>query len=127
MKSFIRGILPALALLLATSAFAATKGSFEVFEPVTVNGHQLKPGIYQAVWEGVGPVEVSILSNGKVVTTSPARLVELNQGGENNSIEFSKDSDGTNALREIDFLGKKYKLALGTEQPADGSAAAGNQ
>ena len=52
-----RSLLPALALLLATSAFAANKGnkgSFDVFEPVTVSGHQLTPGRYKLTWDGTG-------------------------------------------------------------------------
>ena len=41
-----------LALLLATSAFAANKGSLTVQEPMTVNGTQLKPGDYKVQWDG---------------------------------------------------------------------------
>jgi hypothetical protein len=45
-----KNVLPGLALLLATSAFAANKpnkGSLDVSEPVTVSGQQLKPGEYK--------------------------------------------------------------------------------
>ena len=61
-KSFFLG----LALLLATSAFAANKGSLSVQEPVTINGTQLKPGDYKVQWDGNGPsVELSITQGKK--------------------------------------------------------------
>ena len=60
-----KSLLPALALLLATTAFAANKGnkgSFEVVDPVTVSGHQLAPGQYKLTWDGTGSsVELMIL------------------------------------------------------------------
>jgi hypothetical protein len=51
LSTMCKNLLPGLALLLATSAFAANnvnKGSFEVFEPINVSGHQLAPGAVQA-------------------------------------------------------------------------------
>lgn len=54
-------VLLGLALLLATSAFAATrpnKGSLDVSELVTVNGQRLKPGEYKLKWEGAGSAGV---------------------------------------------------------------------
>lgn len=117
-----------LALLLATSAFAAAKGSFNIYEPVSVNGHELKPGTYQVLWEGTGPnIEVSILSQGKLVTTASAHLIELSSKGENDAIVLGKDNDGTNSLHEIDFAGKKYKLDFQNEPPADSSMSPGSQ
>ena len=44
-----------LALLLASSALAATKGSLQLSNPVTVNGTTLKAGDYKVQWEGAGP------------------------------------------------------------------------
>ena len=46
-KSLVMG----LALLLASSAFAATKASLQLNNPVTVNGTKLKPGDYKLQWE----------------------------------------------------------------------------
>ena len=61
-KSSISKILAmSAALLLATGAFAATKASLELDDPVTLNGTTLKPGDYKVQWEGTGPnVELSI-------------------------------------------------------------------
>ena len=111
LSTIFKGLLPTLALLLSTSAFAASKGAFQISEGVTVSGHQLPPGEYQVKWEGTGPdVQVSILSQGKVVTTVPAHLIELDSKGDNNAIVSGKNDDGTSTLREIDFAGKKYAL-----------------
>ncbi|HWZ76399.1 MAG TPA: hypothetical protein VNX87_07660 [Candidatus Sulfotelmatobacter sp.] len=47
LSTICKNLLPELALLLATSAFAANnvnKGSVEVFEPQTISGHQLARG-----------------------------------------------------------------------------------
>ena len=45
-----KSVMLGLALLLASSAFAATKGSLQISHPVTVNGTQLKPGDYKVEW-----------------------------------------------------------------------------
>jgi hypothetical protein len=48
-SSLFKSLLAGVILFLATSAFAmnnVTKGSFEVFDPSTVGGHQLAPGQY---------------------------------------------------------------------------------
>lgn len=118
-------VLPALALLLATSAFAANKGSFKVDEPVTVSGHQLPPGEYQLRWDGTGPsVELSILSQGKLVATVPASLVEMSRA-DYSATHLHKNNDGTQSLTEIDFAGKKYSLAFGDESAATESTPPG--
>jgi hypothetical protein len=69
-----RRLLPGLALLLATSAFAANKGnkgSIELDKSTTVSGHQLAPGQYKLTWDGTGSdVELMILSHGKLVATT---------------------------------------------------------
>ena len=117
-----KSVLSALALLLATSAFAANKankGSFEVFEPVTVNGHQLAPGQYKLTWDGAGPgVDLMVLSQGKLVATVPAHLIELSQSEPNNAIVSNKNDDGSQSLTQIEFAGKKYALAFGDDSAA---------
>ncbi len=129
LSTISKSVLPGLALLLATGAFAANnanKGSLNVFEPVTVNGHQLAPGEYKLTWAGTGPnVELMILSQGKVVATVPARLVELGQAGHDNATESHKNDDGSQSLTQIDFAGKKYALAFGMESAATDSTSQG--
>jgi hypothetical protein len=129
LSTISKSLLPGLALLLATGAFAAnnaSKGSFKVFDPVTVNGHRLAPGQYKLMWAGTGPkVELMILSQGKVVATVPARLIELGQAGHDNATESHKNDDGSQSLTQIDFAGKKYALALGMESAATDSTSQG--
>ena len=123
-----KGLLPALALLVSTSAFAANKGSFDVNEPLSVNGFQLAPGRYQVQWEGTGPsVQVSILSEGKLVTTATARLIELNRKGDDDATVVGKNGDGPSTLQGIDFARKNYELDFHTVPPAMESATQGNQ
>ena len=117
LSTISKNVLPRLVLLLATAAFAANnanKGSFNVFDPVTVSGHQLAPGQYKLTWAGTGPnVVLMILSQGRVVATVPARLIELGQAGHDNATESRKNDDGSQSLTQIDFAGKKYALAIG--------------
>ena len=119
-----KGLLLGLALLLATSVFAANKASLELNDPLTVNGKQLPAGSYSLRWEGSGPgVELSILQGKNVVATAPARLVDLDRPAQRDVTITKKNSDGSNALSEIQFGGKKYALSLAAESAnADSSA-----
>lgn len=114
-----KSLLCGLTMLMATSAFAAnnvSKGSFEVFEPITISGHQLPAGRYSLTWDGKGPaVELMILSHGTLVATVPARVIELGQPGRQNAAELHTNDDGSESLTQIDFSGKKYALVFGME------------
>jgi len=111
-KSFFLG----LALLLATSAFAANKGSLSVQEPVTINGTQLKPGDYKVQWDGTGPnVELSITQGKKVVAKVPAHMVNLKVPSQSDAAVVKNNGDGTKSLSEVRLSGKKFSLAVGEE------------
>ena len=111
-----KGLLLGLALLLATSAFAANKGSLMVSDPVTVSGKSLAAGEYTVKWEGNGPnVELNILQGKNVVATIPARLIDLDRSASGNTSVVKRNDDGSKSLSEIRFAGKKYALALGNE------------
>jgi len=120
-------LLPALGLLLATSAFAANKqnkGSIELDKPATIGGHQLAPGEYKLTWDGTGPnVDLMIRSYGKLVATVPAHLIEVSHPERNNSYVAQTNADGSQSLIEIDFGGKKYALAFGGETTMTESAS----
>jgi len=105
-----------LALLLATSAFAANKGSLQVQEPVSVNGTQLAPGDYKVEWDGTGPsVEMSILKGKKVVTKVPAHIVDIGAASPSDATVVKSNGDGTKTLSEVRLSGKKFALAVGEE------------
>ncbi len=111
-KSFFLG----LALLLATSAFAANKGSLSVQEPVTINGTQLKPGDYKVQWDGNGPsVELSITQGKKVIAKVPAHMVNLEVPSQSDAAVVKNNGDGTKSLSEVRLSGKKFSLAVGEE------------
>jgi hypothetical protein len=111
-----KGLLLGLALLLATSAFAANKGSLQVSDTVNVSGKSLAAGEYNVKWEGNGPnVELNILQGKKVVATIPARLIDLDRSAPGNTSVVKRNGDGSKTLSEIRFAGKKYALALGDE------------
>jgi hypothetical protein len=121
-----KGLLLGLALLLATSAFAAAnQGSMQLQDPVTVSGKQLRPGDYSVKWDGNGPnVELSILKGNKVVATTQARLIDLNEKSNHDAAVIQNNGDGSKSLAEIHFSGKKYALAIGNESASmDGSGS----
>ncbi len=111
-----KGLLLGLALLLATSVFAANKGSLAVTDPVTVAGKQLAAGEYKLTWDGSGSsVQLNIMQGKNVVATVPARMIELDRPANNSSAVVNSHTDGSKSLAEIRFSGKKYALAIGQE------------
>lgn len=109
-KSFVLG----LAVLLASSAFAATKGNLHLSDPTTVNGTSLKPGDYSLRWEGTGPsVDVSIMQGKTVIAKVPARIVDLNSPAAYDSAVVTRGADGASTLTSARFEGKKIALQLG--------------
>jgi len=130
-SKFSRSALPGLALLLATSAFAANKankGSFEISEPLTVSGHELKPGQYKLTWEGTGgDVQAMILSHGKLVATVPAHLTDLNQPERNDAVVSRQNDDGSRSLTQIDFAGKNYALSFENGAATGSTSSTGSQ
>ena len=125
-QSVSKSLLLGLALLLATSAFAAgNKGSMQLLDPVNVSGKQIPAGDYSVKWDGSGPnVEVNIMKGNKVVATTPARLIDLSAKPDRDSAVVKNNDDGSRSLAEIHFGGKTYGLAIGTESASmDGSGS----
>jgi len=108
-KSLVMG----LALLLASSAFAATKGQLALQSSTTVNGTKLTPGEYKLQWDGTGPnVEVSIMRGKNVLAKVPAKLVDLPTPSQNNAAVVKNNDDGTSTLSAVRFEGKRFALDL---------------
>jgi hypothetical protein len=109
-KSLVMG----LALLLASSAFAATKASLTLQSAITINGAKIKPGEYKLQWEGTGPnVEVSIMQGKTVLAKVPAKVVDLSSPAPYNAALVTRNDDGTSTLKGARFEGKKLALELG--------------
>lgn len=112
------------ALLLATTALAANKGSLNLSEPVNISGTQLKAGSYSVHWEGSGPnVELKIMRGKQLVASSPARIVDLSSSANNDAAVFKSNGDGSRSLSEIRFYGKKQALAIGSEAADSGGSS----
>jgi hypothetical protein len=117
-RKFFKGVLLGMALLMAVSAFAANKGSLQLMDPVTVNGKQLAAGEYSLQWDGSGNnVQLSVLRGKKVVATTPAQLINLEQSPNNGAAIIKNSADGSRSLAEIRFGGKKYALAIASDSP----------
>lgn len=102
-----------LALLLASSALAATKATLHVNNPLTVNGTKLKPGDYKLQWEGTGPdVEVSIIQGRNVVTKVPGKVVELSNVPASDATVLRHNNDGSSSLAGARFEGKKFAIEI---------------
>ena len=103
-----------LALLLASSALAATKGELTLLNPATVNGTNLKAGDYKLQWDGTGTdVQVTILQGKNVITKVPAKLVDLSAPSPNNAAVLNTGENGQRTLSGARFSGKKYALQIG--------------
>jgi hypothetical protein len=114
-----------LALLLASSAFAATKATLQLNNPVTVNGTNLKPGDYKVQWEGSGSnVELSIIQGSKVLAKVPAHVVTLETPAAYDAALTQKSASGANTLAGLRFQGKKFALDLG--EASDSMQAGGS-
>jgi hypothetical protein len=110
----VKGLVLGLALMLASSALALSKGNLELSDAVTLNGTTLKAGEYKVQWEGSGPnVEVSILKGKNVVATAQAHVVELQSPSSSDAALTRRNDSGPNSLSGLRFQGKKFALELG--------------
>jgi hypothetical protein len=114
-----RSLALGLGLLLAVSAFAATKGSLQISHPVTVNGTTLPAGDYKVEWEGSGSnVALSIMQGKSVVAKASAQMVELKTPASYDAAVIKKNEDGTSSLVGLRFGGKKVGFELGVSSDA---------
>jgi len=113
-SNVVKRFLLGLTLLLASGAFAASKGTLQLTDSTSVGSKQLKPGDYTVTWDGDGPnVQLNIMKGSKVVTTVPAHVVTVDHSAASNSTVATENKDGSKSLSEIRFSGKKYTLEIG--------------
>ena len=125
-KTF-KGLILGSALLLATTAFAASKGSLQLTAPATVAGKQLAAGDYTVKWDGNGPsVQLEILKGKNVVATVPAQVVTLDHESNYDSAVVNTDGSGGRVLSQIRFSGKKMALSVGGEGSGASSSGSSN-
>jgi len=101
--------------LFATVAFAAAnKASIEITKDTVVGNKTLSAGKYTLTWEGGGQnVELSIAHGKQVLVKAPARVLDLPRVSANDAVVTKDNSDGTRALSQIQFGGKKFALEVG--------------
>jgi hypothetical protein len=120
-----KSLMMGLALLLATSAFAATKANLTLTAATDINGTKLNAGDYKVQWDGTGPtVEVSILKGKNVVAKTQAKLIDLQSASPSDAAIVMKNSDGSDELAGVRFSGKKYAIELHDTSTNDGQSAA---
>ncbi len=123
--TFSMSIVLGLALVLASSAFAATKHSLQLTDSVIVNGTTLKAGDYKVEWEGSGPnVELNIMQGKNVVAKVPAHVVELQSAATNDAAVTRGNDNGPRSLTGVRFEGKKIALDIG--ESSDNMQASGS-
>ncbi|MGA7907440.1 MAG: hypothetical protein WCA16_08560 [Candidatus Sulfotelmatobacter sp.] len=119
-----KGLILGLALLLASSAFAASKATLQLSNPTVVNGTKLKAGDYKIQWDGSSSnVEVSILQGKNVVAKVPAKVVNLDRAAANDAAVTQTNSDGTSSLIGVRFEGKKFALEMGEASDGTGGSS----
>ena len=100
-------------MFLATTAFAANKGSLHVQSTTMAGDTQLPAAEYTVQWEGAGPdVELKIKLQNRVIATVPAKVIPLDQPPREDAAVLGTDGDGGRKLLEIRFSGKKFFLQI---------------
>jgi hypothetical protein len=122
-----KGLVLGSALLLASTAFAANKGTLQLNSPANVAGKQLAAGDYSLKWGGSGnSVQLEIMKGKNVVATVPAQIVNLDHAPDYDSAVVSTASDGSRTLSQIRFSGKKWALEVNGEGGASSSGSSSN-
>ncbi len=104
----------AMAVLFATTAFAANKTSIEVKKDVVVGGKTLSAGKYTVTWEGQGQnVDLCVAKGKELIIKAPAHVLDLQRVSTNDAVVVMDNPDGTRALSQIQMSGKKFALELG--------------
>jgi hypothetical protein len=88
--------------------------NFVVASPMFVAGNELQPGDYTIKWETTSATEatVTFTIKGKVAAKVPAKCSALEQKNDRNSLMTGQDATGRNALKQIQFAGKKVRITF---------------
>ena len=104
-------ILFAGSLLLSTDPLAAktNKKDLHLYENAKIKGTVLHPGDCKVEWDGSGPnVRFSIVQDGATVARVRARVVAENTAHDHDGYVLKSAKNGSKAIEEIFFSGKKY-------------------
>jgi len=124
-KHGLKGICLAAVVLLAGSAWAASKGPLELHETASVAGTQLKSGSYTVQWEGTGDqVQLKIYQGKKEVASTAARMVTLDKPMPQDATLLHRNDDGTLTVTRINFGKKNFALEISGDGGGSGGAGA---
>ena len=124
-KRSMKGIFLAGVLLLAGSAWAASKGPLQLQETASVAGTQLKTGSYTVQWEGTGDqVQLKIFQGKREVASTLAKMVTLDKPVPQDGTLMRRNDDGSMTVTRINFGRKHFALEISGEGGGSGGAAA---
>jgi len=124
-KTSLKGVLLAVVVLLAGSAWAASKGSMDLQGPANLAGTQLKSGAYTVQWEGTGDqVQLKIYQGKKQVASTSANLVTLDKPSQFDQVVLQRNDDGTVTITRINFGKKNFALEINSDGGGSGAAGA---
>jgi hypothetical protein len=118
-KHSLKGILLAAVVLLAGSAWAASKGPLELQETASLAGTQLKSGTYTG-----DQVQLKIYQGKKEVASTSAKMVTLDKPVDRDSTLLHRNDDGTLTVTRINFGKKNFALEINADGGGSGSAGA---
>ncbi len=107
MKTKLRLAIPALAMMMAGMAFAASH--FNLSSPVDLNGKKLKAGEYDVDLKK----DQAVFTNPDGKTFSVPVKIEQAQTKFHDTMALTKDVNGSPALTEIDLAGSTTRLMFG--------------
>jgi hypothetical protein len=123
----LRISLTVLAVLVASNAFAANRGSLHVSSPEDVAGKQLAAGDYSVRWEDrASGVELTIMHGNKVVATAIADEVPLQNASTSDSVVLNIQKGEQPRLSRIFFSGRRVGFEIRQPSP-DQNSRSSNQ
>jgi hypothetical protein len=123
----LRISLTVLAVLVASNAFAANRGSLHVSSPEDVAGKQLAAGDYSVRWEDrASGVELTIMHGNRVVATAIADEVPLQNASSSDSVVLDTQKGEQPRLSRIFFSGRRVAFEIRQPSP-DQNSRSSNQ
>ena len=113
----------ALVLLVATPTMILAAGSvktstgsarFSVVQKLFVSGNEIKAGTYDIKWEANSPEATVMFMNkdGIMALKVQAKIEEIEKNFDFNSLVIGKDSSGRDAIKGLQFAGKKIRIVF---------------
>jgi len=104
----------ALALTICAPAFAKDTRKVHLTYGASLNGKQLKEGIYKVEWESHSPqVTVTFFDGKNAVVTAEGHWADRHSNSPTNAFVFDTGSDGARTLIEFQPAGSQQAIVFG--------------